>query len=79
MAKWCNTRSSHSRFAQDDRTLGTVILHQILSGYPSIKTIRKIEQSFGDDATGVTQIKEWFNPFKDGHMSTDSDQHSGRP
>jgi hypothetical protein len=28
---------------------------------------------------GVTQIKEWFIYFKDGCMSVDSDQHSGRP
>jgi hypothetical protein len=31
------------------------------------ETIRKIQQSFGDDAMGATQIKEWFN------------QRSGRP
>jgi hypothetical protein len=29
--------------------------------------IRKSHQAFGDDAMGVTQIKEWFNRFKDGH------------
>lgn len=28
------------------------------------ETIRKIQQVFGDDAMGVTQIKEWFNRFK---------------
>jgi hypothetical protein len=27
ITKWCNTCSSHSHFAQDDRTLGAVILH----------------------------------------------------
>jgi hypothetical protein len=27
---------------------------------------------------GVTQIKEWFNRFKDGRMLADSDQHYGR-
>jgi hypothetical protein len=25
------------------------------------------------------ETKEWFNHFKDGRMSADSDQHSGRP
>jgi len=25
------------------------------------ETIRKIQQVFGEDAMGVTQIKEWFN------------------
>jgi hypothetical protein len=28
---------------------------------------------------GVTQIKEWFNRFKDGRMPADSDQRSGKP
>ncbi|GFT52844.1 hypothetical protein NPIL_154901, partial [Nephila pilipes] len=27
---------------------------------------------------GVTQIKEWFNRFKDGRTSAESKQHSGR-
>ncbi|PNF29894.1 hypothetical protein B7P43_G09448, partial [Cryptotermes secundus] len=34
--------------------------------------------AFGDDAMGVTQIKEWFNCFEGGRMSADSDQRSGR-
>ena len=34
---------------------------------------------FGDNAMGVTQIKEWFNRFKDGRTSAESDQRSGRP
>jgi hypothetical protein len=44
-----------------------------------VETICKIQQAFGNDAMGVTQIKEWFNRFKDGRMSADSDQYSGRP
>jgi hypothetical protein len=28
---------------------------------------------------GATQIREWFNRFKDGHTLADSDQRSGRP
>jgi transposase len=43
------------------------------------ETIRKIQQAFGNDAMGATQIKEWFNHFKDGHTLADSDQRSGRP
>jgi hypothetical protein len=38
-----------------------------------------IQQAFGDDAMGATQIKDWFNRFKDGRTLADSDQHSGRP
>jgi AraC-like DNA-binding protein len=44
-----------------------------------VETIHKIQQAYGDYAMGVTQIKEWFNCFKDGHMSVDSGQRSGRP
>jgi hypothetical protein len=40
------------------------------------QTIQKIQQAFGDDAMGATQIKEWFNRFKDGHTLADSGQRS---
>ncbi|KAJ4445099.1 hypothetical protein ANN_06898 [Periplaneta americana] len=43
------------------------------------QTIRKIQQVFGEDAMDVTQIKEWFNRFKDGRTSAESEQHCGRP
>jgi len=52
--------------------------HQML-GDSQVETIRKIQQVFGDDATGITQIKEWYNWFKDGRMSVESDTCSGRP
>jgi transposase len=39
----------------------------------------KIQQAFGDDAMGATQIKVWFNRFKDGRTLADSDQRSRRP
>jgi transposase len=48
-------------------------------GDSKAETIRKIQQAFGDGAMGATQIKEWFNRFKDGHTLADSDQRSGRP
>ncbi|PNF35685.1 hypothetical protein B7P43_G17425 [Cryptotermes secundus] len=48
-------------------------------GDSQAETIRKIQQALDDDAMGVTQIKEWFNRFKHGHMSADSEQRSGRP
>jgi hypothetical protein len=41
--------------------------------------IRNIQQAFGNDAMGVTQIKEWYNRFKSGRTSVDSDQRTGRP
>jgi hypothetical protein len=48
-------------------------------GDSKVETIQKIQQAFGDDAMGATQIKEWFNCFKDGCTMVDSDQRSGRP
>ena len=30
------------------------------------KTIQKIQQAFGDEALSQTEIKEWFNHFKNG-------------
>jgi hypothetical protein len=43
------------------------------------ETICKIRQAFSNDAMGVTQIKEWYNRFKNGRSSVDSDQRTGRP
>jgi hypothetical protein len=48
-------------------------------GDSKAETIWKIQQAFGDDAMGATQIKEWFNPFQDGRTLADSDQLSRRP
>jgi hypothetical protein len=36
------------------------------------ETIRKIQQAFGTDAMGVTQIKKSYNRFKNGRTSVDS-------
>ena len=44
-----------------------------------VETIRKIQRVFGDDAMGTTQIKGWYNRFKDCRTSVDSDARSGRP
>jgi hypothetical protein len=48
-------------------------------GDSKAETIRKIQQAFGDDAMGATQIEERFNPFNDGRTLADSDQRSRRP
>ncbi len=39
----------------------------------------KIQQTFRDDAMGKIQIKEWYNWFKDGRTSVDSEPHCNRP
>jgi hypothetical protein len=43
------------------------------------ETIHKIQQAFGNDAVWVTQINEWYNWFKNGRTSVESDQRTGRP
>jgi transposase len=48
-------------------------------GDTQVETIRKIQQAFGDDAMSNSQIKEWYNRFKDGCTSVDSEPRSGRP
>lgn len=48
-------------------------------GVSQVETIRKIQRVFGDDAMGITQIKEWYNRFKDGRTSVESDARYGRP
>ncbi|XP_049792479.1 protein GVQW3-like [Schistocerca nitens] len=35
--------------------------------------------AFDDDAMGITQFKVWYNQFKDGCSSVESEPHSGRP
>jgi hypothetical protein len=73
IAKWCNRHMSQSHFAQDDRTLGAAILHQVLSetwGYPSGNNLQN-SPGFWPWCNAITQIKEWFNHFKDGRMSVD--------
>ena len=48
-------------------------------GDTQVETIRKIQQAFGNEALGPTQIKQWFKRFKDGRASVESDPHLGRP
>lgn len=48
-------------------------------GDSQVETIRKIQMAFGDDAMSSTHIKEWYNRFKDGRTSVESEPRSGRP
>ena len=47
-------------------------------GNNQTKTIQKIQQAFGDEALRQTQIKEWFNRFKNGRISVESEARSAR-
>jgi len=48
-------------------------------GDTQVETIRKIQQAFGDDAMSITRIKEWYNCFKDGSTSVDTEPRHSRP
>ena len=48
-------------------------------GNNQTETIQKIQQAFGDVALSQTQIKEWFNRFKNGRISVESEASCGRP
>ena len=48
-------------------------------GDSQVENIRKIHTDSGDDAMGITQIKEWYNRFKDGRTSVESEPPSDRP
>ncbi|XP_065282769.1 protein GVQW3-like [Dermacentor albipictus] len=48
-------------------------------GDSQVETIRKIQAAFGDDAMSSTQIKKWYNRFKDDRTSVESEPRSGRP
>ena len=48
-------------------------------GNNQTETIQKIHQAFGDEPLSQTQIKEWFDCFKNGRMSVESEVRSDRP
>ena len=56
-------------------------LHQILfsTRKTSSETIQMTQKVFGNECMIKTRIKEWYNRFKGGHTSVDSDSRSGRP
>ena len=41
-------------------------------------THRMIKEVFGDNVLGQTQTNEWFKRFKNGWMSVDDEERSGR-
>ena len=47
-------------------------------GDTQIETIRKIQKVFGDVALSSTQIKEWFELFKNGQESVENPPDSGK-
>ena len=48
-------------------------------GKTSSETIQMMQKVFGNECKSKTRIKEWYNRFKGGRTSFDSDSRSGRP
>ena len=38
-----------------------------------------MQKAFGNECVSKTRIKEWYNRFKEGRISVDSNSHSDRP
>jgi len=38
-----------------------------------------LQQAYGEDEMGRTQVFDWFRQFKEGRTSVESDLRSGRP
>ena len=47
-------------------------------GKTSSETIQMMHKAFGNEYMSKTRIKEWYNRFKGGRTSVDSDSRSGR-
>ena len=48
-------------------------------GKTSSKTIQMMQKAFGNECMSKTRIKDWYNRFKAGRTSVDSDSRSVRP
>ena len=48
------------------------------SGKPQRKH-QLLQQAYGEDAMGRTEVFDWFRRFKEGRTSVESDPRSGRP
>jgi len=43
------------------------------------ETYQLLQQAYGEDAMGHTQVFDWFQRFKEGRTSDESNPRSGRP
>jgi len=48
-------------------------------GKTATETYKLLQQAYGEDAMGRTQMFDWFRRFKEGRTSVESDHRSGRP
>jgi len=47
-------------------------------GKTATEMYQLLQQAYGEDAMGRTQVFDWFHRFKEGRTSTESDPRSGR-
>ena len=48
-------------------------------GKTATETYQLLQQAYGEDAMGRTQVFDWFRRFKEGRTSVKSDPRLGRP
>jgi len=48
-------------------------------GKTATETYQLLQQAYGEDAMGRTQVFDWFRRFKEGRTSVESDPRWGRP
>jgi len=48
-------------------------------GKTTTETCQLLQQAYGEDAVGLTQVFDWFRRFKEGRTSVESDPRSGQP
>jgi len=48
-------------------------------GKTAMETYQLLQQAYGEDAMGCTQVFDWFCLFKEDRTSVESDPRSGRP
>ena len=48
-------------------------------GKTATETYQLLQQAYGEDSMGRTQVFDWFRRFKEGRTSIESDPRSGRP
>jgi len=47
------------------------------NGKTATETYQLLQQAYGEDAMGRTQVFDWFRRFKEGRTSVESDPRSG--
>jgi len=63
----------------DLREQRAAVKFRFLLGKMGTETLEMLKTAYKGDASGKTQVFEWFSRFKSGEMSIDDQARSGRP